>query len=67
LRRGRRQKRVKATVGCFVDRLLVYSNASDEGDATLIAQQRKGGAVEVHDPAALPEITQRLRALQSSA
>lgn len=50
----------------LVDRLLVYSNASDEGDATLIAQKRKG-VVEVHDPDALPEITQRLRGLQSSA
>ena len=49
----------------LVDRLLVYSNASDKGDATLIAQKRKG-AVEVHDADALPEITQRLRALQSS-
>jgi len=54
----------------LVDRLLVYSNASDEGDATLIAQKSKG-ALEVLDPDALPEVTQRLRALsikpQSSA
>ena len=43
----------------LVDRLLVFSNASDQGDAVLIARKRSGD-VEVVDRHALPEVTRRL-------
>ena len=46
----------------LVDRLLVFSNASDQGDAVLIARKRSG-VVEVVDRHALPEVTRRLRPL----
>lgn len=43
----------------LADRLLAFSNASDEGNAVLIARKRRG-VLEIVDPDSLPEITQRL-------
>jgi predicted ABC-type ATPase len=40
----------------LVDRLMVFSNASDQGDAVLVARKREG-VVEVLDADALPELT----------
>ncbi len=48
----------------LVDRLMVFSNASAQGNAVLVARKREG-VVEVLDPDALPELTELLLRLSA--
>jgi predicted ABC-type ATPase len=52
-----------ALFASIVERMLVFSNADLSGEPLLVAE-KIDGQIEIHDEAALPEVTARLRKLE---